>query len=191
MQLQTFVNELVSQSTRTGMIVNGKKTKEMLIGQLIKSPSVPLLLNGTVVDRVSTFKLSTFPMIWNGQNTLMQSCRSLHRVCITWNIETCRIDFQWPDLFLLYSYASCEWICKPSLALQPDRVSVWHFGVTAPSFRLATGSVTLALFLTVPCLCGITSPRSRRLVSFIFDGSERSDTYLTRTVDVVFYERSS
>jgi len=63
MQLQTFVNELVSQSTRTGMIVNGKKTKEMLIGSVIKSPSVPLLLNGTVVDRVSTFKLSTFPMI--------------------------------------------------------------------------------------------------------------------------------
>ena len=56
-----------------------------------------------------------------------------------------------------------------------------------PSFSRATGSVTLALFLTVPCLCGITSPRSRRPVSFIFDGSERSDTYLTRTVDVVLH----
>ena len=77
--------------------------------------------------------------------------------------------------------------------LNVDRIATADVSVRveAPSFSRATGSVTLALFLTVPCLCGITSPRSRRLVSFIFDGSERSDTYLTRTVDVVLYVRSS
>jgi len=55
--MQSFVDELVSQSSQTGMIVNGKKTKEMLIGSVIKNPPVPLLLNNTTVDRVSTFKL--------------------------------------------------------------------------------------------------------------------------------------
>ena len=55
--MQSFVDELLSQSTQTGMIVNGKKTKEMLIGSVIKNPPVPLLMNNTTVDRVSTFKL--------------------------------------------------------------------------------------------------------------------------------------
>jgi len=55
--MQSFVDELVSQSSQTGMIVNGKKTKEMLIGSAIKNPPVPLLLNNTTVERVSTFKL--------------------------------------------------------------------------------------------------------------------------------------
>jgi len=55
--MQTFVNEFVSRSTQTGMIVNGKKTKEMLIGSVIKNPSVPLLLNDADVDWVSTLKL--------------------------------------------------------------------------------------------------------------------------------------
>jgi len=54
----TAVNdELVSQSTQAGVIVNGKKTKEMLIGNVIKNSPVPLSLNGTTVDRVPTFKL--------------------------------------------------------------------------------------------------------------------------------------
>ena len=39
------------------MTVNGKKTKEMLIGSVIKNPPVSLSLNDTDVDRVSTFKL--------------------------------------------------------------------------------------------------------------------------------------
>ena len=54
----TAVNdELVSQSTQAGVIVNGKKTKEMLIGNVIKNSPVLLSLNGTTVDRVPTFKL--------------------------------------------------------------------------------------------------------------------------------------
>jgi len=46
-----LVDELVSQSTQTGMNVNGEKTKKMLIGSVIKNPPVPLLLlNDTDVD---------------------------------------------------------------------------------------------------------------------------------------------
>ena len=38
--MQTFVDELISQSTQTGMIVNDKKTKKMLIDSVIKNPPV-------------------------------------------------------------------------------------------------------------------------------------------------------
>ena len=55
--MQAFVDELVSQSTQIGMTVNGKKTKEMVIGSVIKNPPVPVSLNDMTVDQVSTFKL--------------------------------------------------------------------------------------------------------------------------------------
>ena len=55
--MQAFVDELVSQSTKIGMTVNGKKTKEMLIGSVVKNPPVPVSLNDMTVDQVSTFKL--------------------------------------------------------------------------------------------------------------------------------------
>ena len=40
--MQSFVNELVQQSTEAGMIVNGHKTKEMLVGTVarVRPPSV-------------------------------------------------------------------------------------------------------------------------------------------------------
>jgi len=55
--MKVFVDELVSQSTQAGMLVNGKKTKEMLVGSVTKNPPAPLLLNDITVERVSTFKL--------------------------------------------------------------------------------------------------------------------------------------
>jgi len=39
------------------MTVNGKKSKEMLIGSVVKNPPVPVSLNDMTVDQVSTFKL--------------------------------------------------------------------------------------------------------------------------------------
>jgi len=39
------------------MTVNGKTTKEMLIGSVVKNPPVPVSLNDMTVDQVSTFKL--------------------------------------------------------------------------------------------------------------------------------------
>jgi hypothetical protein len=56
-QMQTFVDELVQQAAQNGMNVNGKKTKEMIIGSLIKDPPPQLTLSGATVDRVATFKL--------------------------------------------------------------------------------------------------------------------------------------
>ena len=39
------------------MIVNGRKTKEMIIGPILKDPPSNWLLSDTIVDRVPTFKL--------------------------------------------------------------------------------------------------------------------------------------
>ena len=39
--MQSFVDELVQQATDAGMIVNDRKTKELLIGSVIKDPPPP------------------------------------------------------------------------------------------------------------------------------------------------------
>jgi len=39
------------------MIVNGRKTKEMLIGPVVKDPPPSVSLSGAPVDRVTVFKL--------------------------------------------------------------------------------------------------------------------------------------
>ena len=38
-------------------LVNDRKMKELLIGSVIKDPPPPVSLNGTPVERVTTFKL--------------------------------------------------------------------------------------------------------------------------------------
>ena len=55
--MQERCNELVEHSQEARMIVNDRKTKEMIIGPILKDPPPDLLLNDAVVDRVSTFKL--------------------------------------------------------------------------------------------------------------------------------------
>jgi hypothetical protein len=56
-QMQTIIDDLVEQATHTAMNVNGKKTKEMLVGTVSRDPPPPLMLGGATVDRVTTFKL--------------------------------------------------------------------------------------------------------------------------------------
>jgi len=55
--MQSLVNDLVKQATETGMIVNDRKTKEMLVGSILKDPPLSVNLSGTLVERVTTFKL--------------------------------------------------------------------------------------------------------------------------------------
>jgi hypothetical protein len=56
-QMQATVYDLVEQATQNAMNVNGKKTKEMLVGTVARDPPPLLMLGGATVDRVSTFKL--------------------------------------------------------------------------------------------------------------------------------------
>jgi len=56
--LQFILHQLiVQQATDAGMIVNGRKTKEMLIGPALKDPPPSVSLSGTPMDRVTVFKL--------------------------------------------------------------------------------------------------------------------------------------
>ena len=55
--IQSLVDELVQQATDGGMIVNGRKTKELLIGPVPKDPPPSVSLSGTPVERVTAFKL--------------------------------------------------------------------------------------------------------------------------------------
>jgi len=55
--MQLFVAELVQQATDVSMMVNGNKTKELLIGSAIKDPPPPVNLGGMLVERVTTLQL--------------------------------------------------------------------------------------------------------------------------------------
>ena len=55
--MQSFINELVQQPGDAGMIVNGHKTKEMLVGAILKDAPPHVTLSGTPVERVTSFKL--------------------------------------------------------------------------------------------------------------------------------------
>ena len=50
--MQSFVDELVQQATEAGMIVNGRKTKELPFGSILKDPPLFATLKGTTVERV-------------------------------------------------------------------------------------------------------------------------------------------
>ena len=54
--MQSFIDELVRQSSAAGMIVN-RKTKEMLVGTVLKDPPPYVTLSDTPVERVTSFKL--------------------------------------------------------------------------------------------------------------------------------------
>jgi len=47
--MQSFVDELARQATEAGMIVNGHKTKEMLIGSVLRNPPLSVTLSDTPV----------------------------------------------------------------------------------------------------------------------------------------------
>ena len=52
--VQSLVDQLVHQATDTGMIVNGRKTKEMLIGPVLKDPPPSVSLSPWIVSQCSS-----------------------------------------------------------------------------------------------------------------------------------------
>jgi len=52
--MQSFIDDLVKQSTDNGMNVNQRKTKEMLIGSIVKDQPPQLTLNGAVSHHIQT-----------------------------------------------------------------------------------------------------------------------------------------
>ena len=49
-RMQLFVDELLEWSRQQAMIVNGRKTKEMIIGPITRQPPPQLTLDGTTID---------------------------------------------------------------------------------------------------------------------------------------------
>jgi len=57
--MQSFVDELVQQATETGMNVNGCKTKEILIGSVLRDPPVSVTMSGA--SQRSSYSACTSP----------------------------------------------------------------------------------------------------------------------------------
>ena len=56
--MQGIIDDVVLQSTESGMNINPRKTKEMLIGStIIKHPPPHLTVSGALVERVAAFKI--------------------------------------------------------------------------------------------------------------------------------------
>jgi hypothetical protein len=55
--MQDTVDDFVQQAAQNAMNVNGKKTKEMLVGPITNDPPPQLIIDGLQVERVDTFKL--------------------------------------------------------------------------------------------------------------------------------------
>jgi hypothetical protein len=55
--MQSIVDELMKQAAQNAMNVNGRKTKEMLIGPMANNPPPPLTLNRVTVECVTCFKV--------------------------------------------------------------------------------------------------------------------------------------
>jgi len=83
--MQIYCDEVVQQSEQARININGRKTKEMLIGSISKDPPPHLMLCGATVDRVTTFKLFGVHVSSNlsGQTTLMLWSPMLHHVFIS------------------------------------------------------------------------------------------------------------
>jgi len=56
-RMQLHVDELTGQATNVGMIINVKKTREMLTGRELKISMPPVVLNSQPIQRLDTFKL--------------------------------------------------------------------------------------------------------------------------------------
>ena len=55
--LDGIVRELLNWTVANNMKLNGKKTKEIILGPLQKAPPPQLVIDGTAVERVASFKL--------------------------------------------------------------------------------------------------------------------------------------
>ena len=58
--MQSGIDIINSWSTDNNMNINTKKTKEMLLGTLLKNPPPSLQLNGSGIERVHSYKLLGF-----------------------------------------------------------------------------------------------------------------------------------
>jgi len=95
--------------------VNNHKTKEMLIGPIVKDPPLYVTLCGTLVERVTTFKLLGVHIVNNLKWT--QHVDAISSKVASRLYEAAQTE---DLLFLHHIYTSSLKICPPSLAFESN-----------------------------------------------------------------------
>jgi len=89
-----------SEEARMNVNVNGRKTKEMMIGPIAKEPAQLLSLCGAMIDRVSAFKLLrvyvSCDLKWSEHVDAIVSKAS----ALPQTVEASRRSYQGPTAFL-------------------------------------------------------------------------------------------
>jgi hypothetical protein len=111
------------------MIVNGRKTKEMIIGPITKQPPPQLMLDGATIDRVKTFKFLgvhvSDDLKWSHHiETICSMAASRLQ-------NSSRVAAPRLKIWCASTLQSCDrsWSTPASLALVPHRGSVRRAGV--------------------------------------------------------------
>ena len=122
--MQSLVNELVKQATETGMTVNDRKTKEMLIGSILKDKPLSVNFSGTFVERVTTFKLLEVHVANNLKWTQQVDAISLKVSSRLYLLKQLKRSGAGPEDLLCYYIT----VVRPVLEYA---CPVWHLSLTA------------------------------------------------------------
>jgi len=127
--MQHELDELNSWSQTNFMNINTKKTKEMLLGTIVKNPPPALQLNGQTLERVKTYKLLglhvTDSLKWNVHVSSICS-KAAQRLHFLKQLKRAAMSYE----DLLYYYQSVvipvvEYACV-----------VWHTSLTKGQTKL-------------------------------------------------------
>jgi Reverse transcriptase (RNA-dependent DNA polymerase) len=124
-RMQQSLNELLEWSRQHAMIVNGQKSKEIIIGPIIKPPPPQLSLDVTAIDRVKTFKLLE---VYVSDNLKWQD----HRETICFNAAS-RLHFL--KLLARSGASSEDLVCFYTSIVRPimeHACPLWHSSLTVP-----------------------------------------------------------
>jgi len=126
--MESFVSEFVQQATQHNMKVTGGKTREMLIGPIVKNPPQQLALSGAKVDRVDTFKLLGVHISWDLKwikhvDAISAKAESRIRFLKPLKRTAWPTDLRLATLLYRHSASSCK-TCVPSVAFKSDSCSV-------------------------------------------------------------------
>jgi len=158
--MQSFVDDLVKQSTDNGMNVNERYMKEMLISSIVKDQPPQLTLDGVVVDKVTTFKLlGVHVCMQQSQVDSARRCNIVQCLVSTLLYETAqtpRCVHRQLTVLLHNSGASSARVCLSDLAVKSD--SRPARGTAVITCRSGLSSTALAINHAVPvllCVCHV------------------------------------
>jgi len=118
--MQSFIDDLVKQSTDNGINVNERKTKEMLIGSIVKDQPPQLTLNGAVIES-HQIQAARILRLQQSQEGSARKRNILQGPVLTLLFETAQTLHRRLTVLLHNSGASSARVCLSGLALESDR----------------------------------------------------------------------